>query len=94
VHARFSSPPTRPHRRRPRPLPPARPPARALPAAPPQALRALAQQAGAHRLIVITKRFNLPPYKVPPHIAAAVKAPYQLLRDLVVIEHPYGLLLE
>jgi hypothetical protein len=54
----------------------------------PQLLRSLGQQAGCQRLIIITKRFSLPPYKVPPQIAAAVKAPYQLLRDLVVIEHP------
>ncbi|GBF90900.1 structural maintenance of chromosomes [Raphidocelis subcapitata] len=43
---------------------------------------------------ILCKRFNLPPYVVPPAVAASVKAPYIALRDLVVIDHPNRALID
>lgn len=40
------------------------------------------------KLVIIVRSFAQGAYPVPARIAEAVRAPYILLRDLVVIDHP------
>ncbi|KAI8477371.1 MAG: P-loop containing nucleoside triphosphate hydrolase protein [Monoraphidium minutum] len=55
-----------------------------------QLLRAMARTAGVRpALTVITRSFDEAPVRVPPEFAAAVAGrPYQIMRDLVVVDHP------
>ncbi len=61
-----------------------------------QLLRQLAGQAKIRlTIITTTKRFDaVRPPPVPAAIAAAVRAPYTLLRDLVVVEHPHSAVID
>ena len=43
---------------------------------------------------IIVTRFDFTGYTVPPAIREAARPPYQLLRDLVVIEHPQNALID
>lgn len=55
---------------------------------PVQLLKNLGRPILEYDLVIMKKTYTVPPYQVPPKFKEALRPPYLMLRDLVIIEHP------